>query len=289
MTSTRAILLHCATGKTIGAKENPELGDGMAGKNRDEDPKNAYGVYTTQKTLRNLLTGGRAESGEHNHWEFKRMPIWATPMTDFWIAFDDHWQGFFHVEEVDPKRKTITFHSNSWHQLLQPVVPRKPFAGVTYRVPSGSLLTICRGALEIVGAYEWGGGHRRFTPFDDTAVDTQGASLFRTISDHVNALMAAHTERIMNTITSSHNIQIRQLNGIAFSIGFFQMAQFVLSRVGEVNSEDLKRVVLDTLEKLYGKDEVEKHRKEVDDLLNRIEKASRIVYQSTPDSKKDVA
>lgn len=93
----------------------------------------------------------------------------------------------------------------------------------------------------------------------------------------------------MNTITSSHNIQIRQLNGIAFSIGFFQMAQFVLSRVGEVNSEDLKRVVLDTLEKLYGKDEVEKHRKEVDDLLNRIEKASRIVYQSTPDSKKDVA
>ena len=247
----------------------------MTKRNRADNPPNAFGVYTTKRELDRLLATGRAEQGCTCSWHFKSWPTWVAPESDFWLAFDGHWQGFFHVEGVDYDGREITFHSNSWHQLVEPVVLRKPFSGNRYDVPSGNLFVKCGQTYEFVGIGDSFGCHRVATPALGTVSSPKGASDDPT--ERMNWLEIKIDQSMSMT---------SQLMATVQRIRFYSELQLIFPMLLNMDEKNMRRTLMEFFGKLYDREEIKKNQKEFDMLVQSIIESRK--YRSSPDSKKDV-
>jgi len=96
-----------------------------------------FGVYCVKGTLEHKKRDGTRASGQICYWEFPR-PLKVSRGGRFWFASEGRWQGYFIVEQVidiPGEGCDVEWYSDSWVECDGG--PRKPFQGVTYKVPEG--------------------------------------------------------------------------------------------------------------------------------------------------------
>jgi hypothetical protein len=106
----------------------------------------AFGVYCVKETLEHKKHDGTKASGRICYWEasgricyWEFMKLLKVGRGDrFWFASEGRWQGYFileHMIEVPGEGCDVEWYSDSWVECDGG--PRKPFQGVTYKVPEG--------------------------------------------------------------------------------------------------------------------------------------------------------
>jgi hypothetical protein len=97
----------------------------------------AFGVYCVKETLEHKKRDGTRASGRICYWEFP-ISLKVGRGDRFWFASEGRWQGYFILEhniEIPDEGCDVEWYSDSWVECDGG--PRKPFQGVTYKVPEG--------------------------------------------------------------------------------------------------------------------------------------------------------